>query len=79
MKSNSKLLVSFTVLFVLMLFTEPVYAYLDPGTGSMMVQALLAAVAAVSVSIGIFWRRLRSFFNRIFGRKSSEGHDSDDS
>lgn len=79
MKTNLKLIVSFTVLFILIFFTDSAFAYLDPGTGSMMVQALLAVVAAVSVSIGIFWRRLRLFFSRIFGHKSSEGHDSGDS
>ncbi len=56
-----------------------VYAYIDPGTGSMIVQAVIAAIAAVSVSAGIFRHRLRSFFSRIFGRKNSEGHDSNDS
>ena len=45
------------------------HAYIDPGTGSMLVQAAIAAVAAVSVSIGVFRRRLRSFFGRLFGRK----------
>ena len=50
----------------------PASAYLDPGTGSMIVQALIAAFAAVSVSIGIFWRRLIAFF----GRRNKE--DSDD-
>ena len=44
--------------------TSPAYAYLDPGSGSMIVQALIAAFAAVSVSIGIFWKRLKSLFGR---------------
>lgn len=48
------------------------HAYIDPGTGSMLVQAVLAAVAAASVSIGIFRRRIRSFFSRLFGRKKDE-------
>jgi len=42
----------------------PACAYLDPGTGSMIVQAVIAVVAAVSVSVGIFWKRLKSFFGR---------------
>ena len=43
---------------------SPACAYLDPGTGSMIVQALIAAFAAVSVSVGIFWKRLKSIFSR---------------
>jgi len=79
MKVNSKLIVSFAILFILIFFTDSAFSYLDPGTGSMMVQALIAIFAVVSVSIGIFWRRLRSFLSRIFSQKSSEGNDSDDS
>ena len=54
------------------------YAYIDPGTGSMLVQALLAVVAVVSVSIGIFWQRFRTFLNRVFNWKNSKSHDADD-
>jgi len=79
MKTNLKLIMPLTVLFILVFFADSAFAYLDPGTGSMMVQALIAIFAVVSVSIGIFWARLRSFFSRIFGRKSSERHHSDDS
>ena len=63
-----KLFVYATALWFLVVLADPVYAYLDPGTGSMMIQAVLAVVAAVSVSIGIFWRRIRSFFDHLFGR-----------
>ena len=75
MKTNSKFVVSLTVFCVLVLLSNPAYAYLDPGTGSMLIQGLLAAIAAASVTIGIFWRRLRSFF----GRKNTKGNGSDDS
>ena len=47
-------------------------AYIDPGTGSMMIQALLALLATVSVSVGIFWKRIRSFFTRLLGRNKNE-------
>lgn len=72
MDSNSRVIASLTAVFVLLLFTKPAYAYLDPGAGSMLIQAFLAAITAVSVSIGIFWRRLRSFFGRLLGREKNE-------
>ena len=59
-----------------MIFEKPAYAYIDPGTGSMIIQAVIAAVAVASVSIGIFWRRFRSFFGRLFGRGEEKRHDS---
>jgi len=59
-------------------FVKQAYAYIDPGAGSMLVQTLLAVVAVVSVSIGIFWQRFRSFLSRIFNRKINERYDADD-
>lgn len=58
-------------LVAVLLFAPPAYAYLDPGTGSMIVQALIAAFAAVSVSVGIFWKRLKAFFER--GKEEDPG------
>ncbi len=43
-------------------------AYIDPGTGSMLVQALIAAVTAVGVSVGLFWSRIKSLLGRKLGR-----------
>jgi hypothetical protein len=47
-------------------FAGPAYAYLDPGTGSMVVQAVIAALAAAGVAFSVFRRKLRSFVTRIF-------------
>jgi hypothetical protein len=64
--------VIFMCVFFMLIFANQSYAYIDPGTGSMLVQAVLAAIAVVSVSIGIFWRRIRSFLDRLFGRNRNE-------
>jgi hypothetical protein len=39
-----------------------VFAYLDPGSGSMLLQMLLGGIAGVAVSIKLFGKRLLSFF-----------------
>ena len=36
------------------------HAYLDPGTGSMLLQVILGGVAAVGVAIKLYWHRLRA-------------------
>ena len=69
MNVNLRRFIFFAGFFVFLFAASPAYAYLDIGTGSMMVQALLAAVAVAGVSVNIYWRRLRTFFGRIFGRK----------
>jgi len=36
------------------------FAYLDPGTGSMIVQLLVGGLAAAGVALKLYWRRLLS-------------------
>jgi hypothetical protein len=35
-----------------------VFAYLDPGTGSMLVQLLVGGLAAAAVALKLYWHRL---------------------
>ena len=44
-------------------------AYIDPGTGSFVLQGIIAAVLGAGVTLRIFWNRLR-------GRKT-DPHDDD--
>lgn len=37
-------------------------AYLDPGSGSMLIQLLLGGVAGLVVIMKLFWRRILDFF-----------------
>ena len=45
----------------MLMFTDAV-AYLDPGTGSMLLQVILGGIAAVGVAIRLYWHRLRAAF-----------------
>jgi hypothetical protein len=38
-----------------------VLAYLDPGSGSMILQAIAAGLAGVAVTAKLWWRRLLRF------------------
>ena len=38
--------------------TSPAYAYLDPGTGSMLLSAVIGVAAAVGLAVKMFWYRL---------------------
>ncbi len=42
------------------------YAYLDPASGSMFLQAVIGGVAAAGVAFGYYWRRIARFIG--FGR-----------
>jgi len=47
-----------------LLLTPAAHAYIDPGTGSLILQGLIAAVAGVSVTAGIYWDRIKAFLRR---------------
>ena len=66
--TNVALLAAVATLF----FTGPAWAYLDPGTGSMMLQLLLGGVAGAMVVGKLYWQRLREFVTSLFSGKASE-------
>jgi hypothetical protein len=41
------------------------YAYLDPGTGSIILQVIIGFVAALFSWLFIFWTKVKFFFNKI--------------
>ncbi len=63
---------------------EPAYAYLDPGTGNIILQAVLATVAGALVSLKLYGQKILILFKRMFAKNSesspaseSEGHPPD--
>jgi len=41
-----------------------VLAYLDPGTGSILLQVVLGGTAAAAVTVRLWWGRVTSTFRR---------------
>ena len=59
MKRFLKLTVVFCWFFLMM--ERAAFAYLDPGTGSLLLQLLLGGVAGLAVIGKLYWRRFLSF------------------
>ena len=53
------------------------YAYLDPGTGSIIIQGLIASAAAGLVVVRTYWHRLKGFYKKSPEGNSSDGKDDD--
>jgi hypothetical protein len=51
--------------------TGPRLAYVDPGSGSFILQALVATLAGAAVAINAYWAKIK----RVFGRGASEEED----
>ena len=43
---------------------EPVFAYIDPGTGSYVLQMAIAGALGASYAVKHYWGRLKSLFSR---------------
>lgn len=46
-------------------FSGAAHAYLDPGTGSILVQSLLAGIAGAVAVVSLYWHRLKTFFGNM--------------
>lgn len=49
------------------------HAYLDPGTGSILLQGLIAGIIGTAAFARMYWTRLKVMFRRTFGRDQGEG------
>ena len=46
-------------------FVSDAYAYLDPGTGSVILQALIGVIAGVLIALKIYWYKLKEKLSRM--------------
>jgi hypothetical protein len=49
---------------LLLLSSTNAWAYLDPGTGSMIIQGIIAGIAMAGFTIKTYWYKIRSFFDK---------------
>ena len=52
--------------------------YLDPGSGSFIIQMLLAGLLGVAVAIRIYWKKIVKFFRKDKGGDIQEALDEMD-
>ncbi len=46
--------------------------YLDPGSGSYLLQLLIAGVMGALLMLRVYWSRVKGFVMRLFGRPVTE-------
>ena len=59
------------------LFLKPL-AYLDPGSGSFIIQMLLAGLLGIAVAVRIYWKKIVKFFRKNKGGDVQEELDEMD-
>ncbi len=53
-------------------FASPAYAYLDPGTGSIILQSILAGIAVAMGMLRLYWHRFKSFVANLTGNSQDQ-------
>ena len=48
------------------------YAYLDPGSGSFILQAIIGFLAALSASFLYYWTKVKNFFLKLFKKNNND-------
>lgn len=62
---KSVILFSFlTIVFI----PSSAFAYIDPGTGSYILQMIAAGILGGLFAIKMFWLQVKNFFKRLFSR-----------
>jgi hypothetical protein len=57
-------------------WVTPSYAYLDPGTGSILLQGILASIAVAFGMLRMYWHRFKGFVASITGSRREQPDQS---
>ena len=63
-----------TTIFILVLASDA-GAYVDPGTGSYVLQILIAGLVAGLFAIKMFWLQIVAFFGGLFRKRTPNRRD----
>ena len=71
------LAVVFAALFVLGLSADA-YGYIDWGTGSFMLQMLIAGLVGVAFAVKLYWKKIVAFLSSRFAKRRPGAEDPSD-
>lgn len=60
---NGNHLKKLTIVFTLIISSSHAYAYLDPGTGSILLQGAIAGIATLAYATKLCWHRIKVFIS----------------
>ena len=59
-------------IIAIFLIVTNAYAYLDPGTGSFILQAIIGFLAALSAGFLYYWTKVKNFFLKLFKKNNND-------
>lgn len=52
-------------------------AYLDPGSGSFLIQLLIGGLAGIAIVVKTYWKRIKAFFSRASNNPGTDNDTAD--
>lgn len=73
MNMKSKLIPFIASLFIFgQFFISDAYAYIDPGTGSAILQILIGTAVGLGITLKVYWHRIRMRFSNFSEKADKE-------
>jgi len=74
MTKHFKQVVTGTILiyFICLVSPRAAYAYLDPGTGSYILQLVIAFLLGGSLVIRIYWKKIKTYLANFLSKKQKD-------
>jgi hypothetical protein len=57
------------------LLAKAALGYIDPGTGSYVLQIAIAFLVGIAFSVKVFWKKISAFLRKTFAGKKGSGRD----
>tara|TARA_B100001057_G_scaffold2756_1_gene2550 strand:- start:7956 stop:8171 length:216 start_codon:yes stop_codon:yes gene_type:complete len=70
-----KLKTLYLTIIILTISTNRAFAYLDPGTGSIILQAILGFIAATLATLSFYWNKVKIFLSKILKKNKKSEQD----
>jgi len=78
MKLSSLMYSVFLAGLLFLAFTRDTHAYLDPGSGSYIIQLVVAGLLGGSLAIKIFWGNIKTFVSGLFSKKEEREEEQEE-
>ena len=71
----AKIFTAILVFMIILALVGEAQAYLDPGTGSQLLQLFLAGLLGALFTIKMYWKKFKNFFKNFMTKKSKSNND----
>ncbi len=66
------------IVLIISIIPQNAFAYIDPGTGSYIIQIIIAALVGGLFAIKMFWIKIKTFITSMFKKKTEDSEQVND-